>query len=484
MVVGRLSLAEQIAQLEETAPADYDPEDLLAREAEVDDEMHVDTSVAREHYLDVGPSSLRRLLPSVADPKYEGVRASRKQLLEESDDQGFSDESEVEEAEHGREEDSDLEEEGSSTSEDLSNDEIPSESEELNEDHKGAAPVQHREGQEKENERTAENISSILKRSREEDTKKDMPECGDALLDTRIRLQKSVVSANRLPPPSQIKDYLDDSRCRDAVSKFLNEASLLTDELFDLQEMLLIANDITTPPAQKRRKLNLDSPSSKEYSEVFVGATEDAAALEMVVHPYLLQTLSKWSAKIQAVAPSVLLPSNRGSFLKGNQGVKSAMQLIDETLQDNSKLLQRTRVVRARKSRIGLPSVQEGDEDDASVDPENFDDTDFYQKVLRDIIDARGNGNKSEDWMLLQKQKKAKKKVDTKASKGRKLRYAVHEKIQNFMVPVPVPDSWHEEQIDELFASLLGKGFESVAINAEEPEVQQSIELSGFRVFG
>jgi protein AATF/BFR2 len=40
-------------------------------------------------------------------------------------------------------------------------------------------------------------------------------------------------------------------------------------------------------------------------------------------------------------------------------------------------------------------------------------------------------------------------------------RYHVHEKIQNFMVPVPVVGGWHEEQIDELFASLLGKGFET-----------------------
>jgi protein AATF/BFR2 len=39
--------------------------------------------------------------------------------------------------------------------------------------------------------------------------------------------------------------------------------------------------------------------------------------------------------------------------------------------------------------------------------------------------------------------------------------YEVHEKLQNFMVPVPVQGSWHEDQIDELFASLLGKGFEN-----------------------
>ena len=54
-------------------------------------------------------------------------------------------------------------------------------------------------------------------------------------------------------------------------------------------------------------------------------------------------------------------------------------------------------------------------------------------------------------------ERKAKKKanVDTKASKGRKLRYQVHEKIQHFMVPIPVVQGgWHEEQIDDLFLSL------------------------------
>ena len=45
--------------------------------------------------------------------------------------------------------------------------------------------------------------------------------------------------------------------------------------------------------------------------------------------------------------------------------------------------------------------------------------------------------------------------MDTKASKGRKLRYEVHAKLQNFMVPVPVAGGdWHEEQIDDLFLSL------------------------------
>ena len=139
-------------------------------------------------------------------------------------------------------------------------------------------------------------------------------------------------------------------------------------------------------------------------------------------HPHLLQTLSKWSAKIQAVAPSVLLPSNRGAFSKGGQNLKSAVQLVEETLHDQNKLLARTQILRVKKARIGAAPVDRVDDAEV-VDADVFDDTDFYQKILRDIIDARGDGSKNDDWMLLQKQKKAKKKVDTKASKGRKLRY-------------------------------------------------------------
>ena len=66
--------------------------------------------------------------------------------------------------------------------------------------------------------------------------------------------------------------------------------------------------------------------------------------------------------------------------------------------------------------------------------------------------------------------------------------YEPHEKLQNFMVPVPVRGTWHEEQIDELFASLLGKGFEG-----DEPVLttnglqtgQTEIEITqSFRLFG
>ena len=60
-------------------------------------------------------------------------------------------------------------------------------------------------------------------------------------------------------------------------------------------------------------------------------------------------------------------------------------------------------------------------------------------------------------------------------------RYEVHEKIQNFMVPIPlISDGWHEEKIDELFASLLGNG---TGEGQEKQTVGMTVQ-DGFRIFG
>ena len=53
------------------------------------------------------------------------------------------------------------------------------------------------------------------------------------------------------------------------------------------------------------------------------------------------------------------------------------------------------------------------------------------------------------------------------------------------MVPIPVTNGWHDEQIDELFSSLLGKGFQGGGIPDQEEQLTQApVDLTGFRVFG
>ncbi|KAF8075074.1 apoptosis-antagonizing transcription factor [Lyophyllum atratum] len=498
-MTARLSLAQQIALLEEAAPVDLDPEDIHARDVDGQDSLSTDRA-AREHYFDVGPSSLRKQRESISDPKYDNVRTTRKQMMEEDSGEDMSDEDEGSGWEdedlgaHDNQASSGVEEANASEDEEISS---HSEGEEENQ----AIPLEKKRSPEKrpfEEPEPAEDLSAALGKKREEDKKKGKAvsrqiALWDSLLDARIRIQKSVTAANRLPPPLDVKEYLALPECQDSVNKLLKEATALSEEIFELQEYLLTTNESITPPPRKRRKVQVNDDIPVDYVEWLEHATQDASALEEVYHPHLVQTLAKWSSKIQAVAPSVLLPQNRNAFSsKGSQHTKTVLQLIDETLGDNSKILARTQVRRGKGVRIGVSEAP----DDASPEEDSnvFDDTDFYQQLLRDIIDTRGNAAGADDWMTAQKQKKAKKKVDTKASKGRKLRYETHEKLQNFMMPVPANGGWHEEQIDELFASLLGKGFEipgqgdedddeGAARRQEEAQLGEALK-GGFRVFG
>lgn len=73
-------------------------------------------------------------------------------------------------------------------------------------------------------------------------------------------------------------------------------------------------------------------------------------------------------------------------------------------------------------------------------------------------------------------------------------RYHVHEKIQNFMVPIPA-GSWHDEMTDELYASLLGRkqrdliteedGIDEEKGNEDEDhEIVNGQAVDGLRIFG
>ena len=114
---------------------------------------------------------------------------------------------------------------------------------------------------------------------------------------------------------------------------------------------------------------------------------------------------------MQAVAPTVLLPSSRGSFArnsKSSNNTKSVVQLIDETI-DGGKAVARTRVRRTgtAASRIASnPSNDDGVEagshaNEAADLNEIFDDVDFYQQLLRDVIDSRA-GREGKPTLIIQ----------------------------------------------------------------------------------
>ncbi|KAI0349658.1 TRAUB-domain-containing protein [Trametes cingulata] len=494
-MAARLSLKDQLAELSQPAPIDLDPEDALA--ANDPHEGHrlssIDDPAAREHYIDVAPSAIRKLHDSVNDPKYDGVRTSRKSLYDDSDrgsapededeDIEDSDDSGQSQSDAGTEEDEDLRSpaEGSEDEDDASGDQSGSDSEDetsqtrtsaqnrvseastsLSRMDIGGAPSAHASETQQEND-----IASNLRKTHEVDKKKGKAvsrqiALWDTLLDARIQLHKAVTAANRLPSPAEIERYVTHPSAGEALDGFMDVADSLTAELFSLQEDLLRLNESIEAPPRKRRKLDQVTEPLREYGEAFTELSASASALEASYHPWLVDTLSKWSAKVQAVAPNVLLPENKGSFLRdGKAAHVGVVSLIDDIFRsDNAKLLDRTRKRKDKHARIGHAREAEDDEDE-QLDPDVFDDTDYYQQLLRDVIAARGGADGQageQQWQIQQRERKAKRKktVDTKASKGRKLRYEVHPKLQNFMVPVPVVvGEWHEEQIDGLFSSLL-----------------------------
>lgn len=88
------------------------------------------------------------------------------------------------------------------------------------------------------------------------------------------------------------------------------------------------------------------------------------------------------------MAPSALLQSSRTSFKSGSH-IKSAAELVEDALQEQSKAVKRTWGKANQGARIGGGTNLEGDENEG--DEEAFDDRDFYQAMLRDVIESKGS---------------------------------------------------------------------------------------------
>ena len=113
-----------------------------------------------------------------------------------------------------------------------------------------------------------------------------------------------------------------------------------------------------------------------------------------------------------------------------------------------------------------------------------------YRSLLKEVIEARSGGAGGADLTHLRREKKKKREAERGGSKGRKLRYTVHDKAANFVVPIPLRNGWADDQMDELFGSLLGgagvngAGAEqSVTVGGPVDGDEGLASLGGLRVF-
>ncbi|GAA5841023.1 hypothetical protein JCM11251_006786 [Rhodosporidiobolus azoricus] len=541
----RLTLAEQLAQINEPAPQDFDPEDSYAtynherrkggdedEDAGAADGNNEAAAAARADYVDVGESKLRKRGEAVLDSKYQGKKGSRADLYAFSDNEDEDEEDEagmdkeLAELLNGAEEDEDEEdEEGEGYEseggdfEDLEGEEDVSafkpggagdfadddddEEDEEEEDEEEDAPKKKAVPAAKESKvRVSKDDRAMVKQLKQaasadvekgRDVKKQLA-FSDSLLSSRIALQKAVQASNALPthasqPPASAW-FEADEEVKEELEELWKEMVGCSEELFALRKDLLTTNESLPftsdfgSSRKRKRAAAADGGDEDARSEWLEATMRDLGEVEKILDPFLRTTVTKWSDKVLAASGLSLGKSSSSKFKAVNQ---NAMQQIDHALSastgERERLVKRTRV---RRTTEGVGATVLGKREKAEqqggdvlaplegeegrekavkeVDVECFDDSDWYGQVLRDLVESRmldlddSTLTQLRQASALARGKKVKKVVDTRASKGRKIRYHVHEKAQNFMIPVEA-GHWHDEQIDELFASLLGRSF-------------------------
>ncbi|KAF2453714.1 apoptosis antagonizing transcription factor-domain-containing protein [Lineolata rhizophorae] len=502
------SLAEQIADLEDPTPKEYDPEALADDAGEESDSRsdvdEGDEHDAREHYVTVGKSKLRKQDIAPLGPQYAGSRVGRDTTFDEDSDdpfsKGFDEEtSDEDERENNVEKDKIN---GHATQGEV-NSENQSKSDEEIEEEDAEGPVtddtnleEEDEGEDSEiedgEEEASDTASDIVDRAelrrimREEQKSvaasvsqaakadaekgvavKKQRATFDTLLNIRIRLQKALAASNsmQLPDTSRATKVADpphanghDEHADAAYAAAFN----LWNSLTELRNSLESAR---TGEKRKRPAFDQSTPTNELWRYM-----EDQ---EADVMPYRREILSRWANRSRGA--SAIQQGSR--LMNGVANKQELLDVLDAQLVDPSdRLLKRARMVRSCAPQHAARGITES----GAI----YDDADFYGLLLKELLERRSEeGAAAAEGVVLDvqqpwqvnKQTKAKRIVDTKASKGRKLRYTVHEKLQNFLAPQD-RGTWGERQVDELFSGLFGR---RMGLGEEDEDIEKSDDELG-----
>ncbi|EFA77715.1 TRAUB family protein [Heterostelium album PN500] len=298
-------------------------------------------------------------------------------------------------------------------------------------------------------------ISALEELEKAKNTK-NQTDLFDEFLTTRIHLQKTIGIANRLPKPVDHKLLLQDEEIKLKFEEAVGEAKSLLGDLFSLQSELVSRNsEIQQHKQQSNKRLR----ESDTLGDIWTHIEEQNTRL----FKFAGESIEKWNNRVNLTVNTGSGGSKSSKNLKSiNQSI---MTQVNNTLNDIERLHKRTRLKRSQYTIFGQQQQQQQNNNNNSndkkieeYDDEIFDDTDFYQVLLKEIEKTSTNEQEigSQYWKEMQALKKKNKKRPTnnKASKGRQLRYETFTKLENFMPPVPAPlPPWN---LDDLFSNLFG----------------------------
>jgi protein AATF/BFR2 len=282
----------------------------------------------------------------------------------------------------------------------------------------------------------------------------------DSILNLRIRLQKALVAANSF---SVIDNSQDNGS--EAYHAAEEAAVKLWNTIDSVRNTFLPESTRAKIGEKRKREIELDTSSQEIW--------ESMQAVEEAALSHRRKVLDKWSERVKksnaALSTRKLVSSE----------TQSLVSVLDEQLLSSERLIKRARTPRSCAPAQAAKKLEE--------DPEIYDDADFYQLLLKELVDQRstdtsapGESVTTVRWAAL-KETKTRKHVDRRASKGRKLRYTVHEKLQNFIAPED-RRSWEEHAIDRLFGTLFGQKME-LKEDEDVSDEEENIEEAGLKLF-
>ncbi|CAD1470192.1 unnamed protein product, partial [Heterotrigona itama] len=313
------------------------------------------------------------------------------------------------------------------------------------------------------------------------------------LLEVRIKLQKCLVTSNQMPQHDVYQNFKMNTEYTKTADETRNNLKMLLNNMLQLQTFLLKqcteTKSLSMPNKKRKAEESIDEIVNTEdpMDEEIPSDTEDENEGKSITSDGNVENFDKniFSKKLKLNNYEKILNDNHKLYIehrdsviqkwnektriasgKLNKGTsETTLKQIEFTLIDKEKLHRKSRLKRSEYKIVGKEEATE-DNDGRRIqeyDSEIYDDDDFYHQLLRDLIEYKSSDitdpiQLSKQWIQLQNmRRKMKRKIDTRATKGRRIRYNVHNKLLNFMAPITVNDRWTDHAKDELYSSLFGK---------------------------
>ncbi|KAL0904991.1 hypothetical protein M5K25_027160 [Dendrobium thyrsiflorum] len=275
----------------------------------------------------------------------------------------------------------------------------------------------------------------------------------DKTLEFRFLLQKAFSASNKLPQEPVKSCFCNaDATVDQAYLELISSSTQTLNSLLELQEALLENNHSITQGNGKGSctdddlSSDLKGEDDEEWSNIYKSYDR--------ISTFRNNSVDKWHRKTQVTTGAAAF---RGKLNAFNQNVSDQ---IKSYMGDPNRMIKRMQL---RGSSVGVfgkvPALLENTtEEDGNFDgdPELLDDSEFYQQLLKEFFESCDPTSSESAFYALKKlQPKKRKIVDRRASKSRKIRYNVHEKIVNFMAPVPMN---LPPMAPKLFENLFGIG--------------------------